>query len=154
MMKSLAVISDPHGTLTQEKLEGLFPPESGIITLGDITNQELKIIKDTYQFLGGVKGNCDKDGHLPVTDTIEIGGIRIFLTHSPFNITIQSRDKDSLNGYDVFAFGHLHTRFCWNDNGIVFFSPGAFAEPRDNHNSAGIIEITEEKCEFKFVDVA
>ena len=90
MMKSLAVISDTHGTLTQEKLEGLFPPESGIITLGDITNQELKIIKDTYQFLGGVKGNCDKDGHLPVTDTIEIGGIRIFLTHSPFNITIQS----------------------------------------------------------------
>jgi|TARA_B100002003_G_scaffold157763_1_gene146387 putative phosphoesterase len=150
---SLAVISDTHGTLTKGKIKGLFPPDSGIITLGDITNQELGIIKDTYRLLGGVKGNCDKNSQLPVVETVEIDCIRLFLTHSPFNITIPSREENSLNGYDVFAFGHLHTRFCWKDNGIVFFSPGAFSEPRDNHNSAGIIEISEGKCDFKFVDV-
>ena len=152
-MISIAVISDTHGTLTPEILDGLFPPDMGIITLGDIISQELKIIKDTHQFLGGVKGNCDKNSQLPAVETVEIDRIRLFLTHSPFNITIPSRDENSLNGYDIFLFGHLHIRFCWKDNGIVFFSPGAFSEPRDSHNSAGIIEISEGKYDIKFVDV-
>lgn len=153
-MKTIGVISDSHDTLTSRKIEKLFPEDSKVITLGDISNREMTIIRERYDFLGGVKGNCDARSHLPLSETIEIHGIRAFLSHEPVPVKVTSRKEDETCGYDMVLFGHLHRRIHYNQNGIVYFSPGAVSGPRDEHGpSAGVIEIKNGRYNFRFVEM-
>ena len=76
------------------------------------------------------------------------------MTHDPARLKIPSRMEDRDNGYDIVLFGHLHKRYHVEDNGIIYFSPGSFVKPRDHFGpSAGIIEVREGECDFRFVDV-
>lgn len=153
-MATIGVISDTHGALHSSRMENLFPEGSLLLTLGDISYGELIILKSHYSFLGGVKGNCDTGNSLPLSTTIEIDNTRIFLSHKPPRIKISSREEDQAAGYDIVLFGHLHRRILLRENGLVYFSPGAFSGPRDDNGpSVGLIEIREGKFDMKFLGV-
>lgn len=154
-MAKIAVISDTHGAINSDNIKDLFPKDSLLLTLGDIFLGELKILQSHYNFIGGVKGNCDAGNFLPLSETVEIENVRIFLSHQPPKIKIFSREEDQAEGYDIVLFGHLHRRVLLRENGLAYFSPGAFSSPRDGHGpSVGIIEIKNGKFNFRFVGVS
>lgn len=82
-----------------------------------------------------VRGNCD-DGRLflygifgSVSNTVEIiGERRIFCCHGHLNN--RGNLPDFLTKGDIFVYGHLHTPFIEEENGIIFVNDGSMARPR------------------------
>lgn len=150
----IAILSDTHGALTLEKLTSLFPERCRAVTLGDIAKEELNLIRRYFDFLGGVKGNCDTGNSLPQNLTLMIDGVRFFLSHEPPRVNLSSRRMNPDEGYDVVLFGHLHRRIHAMENGLVYFSPGAYSGPRDKFGpSVGVMELSGGSCEFRYVEV-
>jgi len=153
-MRTIAVISDTHEALLPENIHGLFPEDASVLTLGDISMRELSLIRKHYRHLGGVRGNCDPENGLTEIQTVEIDGLRFFLSHEPPVVRLLSRREDRIQGYDAVLFGHLHRRVHVLERNIVYFSPGAFSGPRDgNDPSVGIIEISKGRPRFMFREV-
>lgn len=94
-----------------------------------------------------VRGNCDYVSTAPDTATVEIGGLRLFLTHGHLfdvnrtteRLAAQARRQDAA----VALFGHTHRQLCRDVLGIQLLNPGSLGKPRDGARGYGVIEIKQ-----------
>lgn len=153
-MKKILVIADSHGA---KQLVSKAIAEAGecdmLIHLGDHCG-------DTVDcgFSGEivtVRGNCDTDQDVPISELVNIGGKRIFITHG--NKFLVKLDMTRLNlaareyNCDAALFGHTHCAYKEYENNILMFNPGSLALPNTGGKSYGILEISENGIEAKIV---
>jgi uncharacterized protein len=79
-----------------------------------------------------VKGNNDFGVDLPYIRILDIGGIKIMLSHGHLEHVKFSLDKlklrAKLEGVALVIFGHTHERYLMVENNIMFVNPGALGD--------------------------
>lgn len=119
-MHRIGIISDTHGLLRPEVVQGLQGCEA-IFHGGDINSarilDEVKRISPTY----AVRGNNDKEwaSGLPETVMPELHGLRFFMVHNKKYIP-----KD-LTDIDIVIYGHSHKYEEKYVGGTLFLNPGS-----------------------------
>jgi len=123
----IGLISDTHGLLRPQALAALQGCEY-VIHAGDIGKPE---ILDTLRALAPltvVRGNNDMDDawavDIPVTATLQLGGIGIYVTHELADVP-----EILPPGIDVVITGHSHKPLQQQRHGVLFINPGS-AGPR------------------------
>ena len=122
----IGVISDTHGLLRPEAVEALRGVEL-IMHGGDIGKPEVLSDLEKIAPVLAVRGNNDRDlwaDAIPQTQTIEIGGISLFMVHD-----IKTIDGDAA-GKDVIIYGHSHKPLVENRNGVLYLNPGSAGRRR------------------------
>ena len=152
----IGLISDTHGMVrpaVHQALKGV----QLILHAGDVggpeTFDELSLIAPVR----AVFGNTDPPGapYLSESIDIEIGGLRIHVSHgdevgSPNPERLAAR-YDS----DVVVYGHSHRQLVTQLNGQLFVNPGAAGPRRFNlPASVGLLTITEGKPEVSIIDIS
>ena len=164
------VISDIHGSgYYAEKIKEINERENPdkIILLGDLyyhgprneLSQEYKpmkvaeILNSLKDKLLVVRGNCDAEvdemiSDFKFNDNIEltIDGIRFFFTHGH----VYNMDNVPEN-IDVLVFGHFHTGFIEEENGVIFVNSGSISLPKNNTAHSYLI-IEDKNIILKDVD--
>lgn len=134
--------SDVHGSVADmrrllEIIEEEKPDKS--VFLGDFFGYGSYIeMSELFRRLGGkftyVEGNCDGGLHLygvrasARSVTLNIGGRSVFCCHG--HLFSPSDSRDMLDDGDIFIYGHLHTPFIEEQNGITVVNDGSMARPR------------------------
>jgi putative phosphoesterase len=123
----VGVISDTHGLLRPQAVAALAGADL-IIHAGDVGKPEvlerLLALAPTF----AVRGNIDTGdwaGHLPLTQEVEAGALRLFVLHEIAQLDI---DPPSA-GFDAVVFGHSHRPSIETRGGVIFLNPGS-AGPR------------------------
>ena len=116
----IAVISDTHNLLRPEVLEHLKECEA-ILHGGDISSQEILDTLKAYAPVYVVRGNNDKEWaeDIPVTRSLTLDGLRIFMVHKKGDI------PKNLTDTDLVIFGHSHRYEASRKDGILFLNPGS-----------------------------
>lgn len=169
----LLIISDIHGSsFYAKKIEEIYKIEKPdkIVLLGDLyyhgprndLTQEynpmevakiLNLLKDKLLV---VKGNCDAEVDEMISEfkfqdniEMEVNGYNVFFTHGhkynmdqlpPLGIKI-----------DIMFYGHFHTGFIIEENGIIFANPGSISIPKSNTAHSYLI-FDEKELILKDVD--
>lgn len=116
MTYTIALFSDTHGRIdTMENAVDALPKENlTVIHLGDGA-AEAKRLMDRHPesaFLG-VRGNCDPLSGVPLSRTLDIGGVRIMFAHGhEFGVKsslIGAARAAERAGAELFFYGHTHT---------------------------------------------
>ena len=148
----LLIISDIHGSsYYAKKIEEINEKEKPdkIVLLGDLyyhgprndLTQEYnpmevaKILNSLKEKLIVVKGNCDAEVDEMISEfqfqeniEMEVNGYNVFFTHGhKYNM-----DKMTPIGIkiDIMIYGHFHTGFITEENGIIFANPGSISLPK------------------------
>lgn len=140
----IVVISDTHGlrdVMSKVRLE--HPDADAYLHLGDseLTEHEL----DGFV---GVLGNMDYYD-FPVERIIEVGDIRIYMTHSHlFSSSKRMRqlvDRAKQHDCTMALFGHTHRFFYEEIEGVTCVNPGSLRYNRDGSApSYAVIEMDED----------
>ncbi|NCC68247.1 MAG: metallophosphoesterase [Clostridia bacterium] len=127
----IAVFSDSHGR-TAPIIAGIKAekPDS-LLFLGDGA-RDLDKIKAQFPDipLRAVRGNCDYDSYLPVSDVITADGVRIFLTHGHL-YGVKSKNLYALaevanqSGATLALYGHTHTARIEPVGSVITLNPGS-----------------------------
>ena len=92
-----------------------------------------------------VQGNSDFGSFAPIDGLAPFGGLLFFYTHGHKFGVKRGPDKLCLAaqrlGADVALFGHTHTPFYEQRNGVHLFCPGSISFPQKGPPSYGIITI-------------
>lgn len=122
----VGVISDIHGSLSDEAIKALEPCDM-ILCAGDVERDiilmELEAIAPTI----AVKGNCDYPGvssNVPFSASPRIEGVRFFMVHRPEDIHTPPE------GTQVVIHGHTHIPRNEVIDGIRYINPGSPTRPR------------------------
>lgn len=147
-MTRILVFSDTHGDIKMcEEIINRIPCDL-ILHAGDINRDAKELIqKFPDKEIHFVQGNNDFFDSVPYDEIVEAGGKRIFLTHGHnYKVkyetdyrTLAKQAKD--NNCDIAVFGHTHSEFAGETDGIKLLNPGSvrFGE------TYGVIEIDGEK---------
>ncbi len=169
----LLIISDIHGSLYYAKkileIENREKPDK-IILLGDLyyhgprneLTQEYnpievsKILNSLKDKLLVVKGNCDAEvdetiSEFPFNENIEINanGYNLFLTHG-HKYNIENLPPIGVK-IDIMLYGHFHTGFIKEKDGIIFANPGSISLPKGNSKHSYLI-FDDNKLILKEID--
>ncbi|WP_316570886.1 metallophosphoesterase [Neobacillus sp. YIM B06451] len=131
-MKKVLVVSDSHGlkdplTAIKER----HPDVDVFIHCGDSELPKNDEVLEGYITVGG---NCDFHPGYPEEELIEVGGIKIFVTHGHLYsvkstlMNIQYRAREL--GANVVCFGHSHLLGAEMSGGMLFLNPGSIRLPR------------------------
>lgn len=120
----VGVISDTHGLMRAEALRALAGSEL-IIHAGDIGRPEvLDALRTIAPAVVAVRGNNDREAwasDITETETIEIGGLRLYLLHA-----LQELALDPVaDGFDVVITGHSHRPSVERRDGVLYLNPGS-----------------------------
>jgi hypothetical protein len=122
----IGVISDTHGLLRPEAAHAL--REVGLILhAGDIGNPEVLTGLESIAPVVAVRGNNDKEAWadaIPETQTIEIGGVSLYMVHD-----IKTIGGDAA-GKDVIIFGHSHKPLVEYRSEVMYLNPGSAGRRR------------------------
>ena len=152
----IIVFSDSHGrTAEMERAISAHPDAGYVLHAGDGA-REFSLMRGLYPGVAfaGVSGNCDflldRNDKPPASLTLDIGGVRIFLTHghrffvksSTYALTEYAADND----IDIAVFGHTHEPLdLWlpdvGKRGVRLFNPGSVSGNGTGESTYGIIEI-------------
>jgi putative phosphoesterase len=153
----LAAVSDTHSlphAATLERLRELAP--AAILHGGDIGDlgvlEELGKVAPVY----AVRGNIDTRANLPDVLTIDIGALRILLTHIAVygpklrgEVAKLARDAKAR----LVVCGHSHVPFIGVDKGITVFNPGSVGPRRFSLPIClGAIDITPQGVKLRHVN--
>lgn len=152
----IGLISDTHG-LVRPTVHEAFKGVELILHAGDVGGPE---ILDELRLIAPIRavfGNTDPPGvpYLTPSIDIEIGGVRIHVSHghevgSPTPEKLATR-YDS----DVVVYGHTHRQLVTSLEGRLFVNPGAAGPRRFKLSpSVGILSIAEGRPEVSIVDIA
>lgn len=157
------VVSDVHGSsYYANKINEIYNKENPdkIILLGDLyyhgprnpltkeynPMEVSNIFNNLKDKILCIRGNCDAEVDEMISEfkfeesiTIDINGLKFFFTHGhKYNI-------DNIPEYiDVLVYGHFHTGFIKENNGVICVNSGSISLPKDNtKNSYLIIEDNE-----------
>jgi len=134
------IFSDSHGEIKlMHNIVGAASdrpnPPDGIIFLGDYLRDIEKIRRDfpdfTYHI---VAGNCDFGSPVPLERLLDLGGVKILITHGHRYGVKSGLDRILTTalqmGADAAFFGHSHIPIITQKNGITLLNPGSITEPR------------------------
>ena len=124
---SVGVISDTHGLLRPQALEGLRGSQH-IIHAGDVGAPEILEKLTLIAPVTAICGNVDKGAwarKLPEVELLEIAGISIYVLHDLAKLDL----KPEAAGFAVVISGHSHVPGQETRNGVLYFNPGS-AGPR------------------------
>src|SRR5262245_18444819 len=140
MMRTIGAISDTHGMLRPQTLTALAGCDP-IIQAGDIGSPDVLARLGALAAVHAVRGTVDHgawSANLPVTQRIEINGVRIYVLHILAELNPQAADN-----VDAVIYGHSHQPKIESQNGILFFNP-ASAGPRRFHLPITVGRMTSE----------
>jgi hypothetical protein len=141
---TLLVVSDTHGELGPLKkvLKARSRKADAIIHLGDGVDDLERLRMSGMGIIGweAVRGNSDRDTHLPLLKFFEAGGKRILLVHGhlfgvnegPGRVVDAARSA----GADAVFYGHAHRAFWEEYGGLLALCPGSLARPRDGRTGS------------------
>lgn len=145
----IAIVSDSHGDLfTLDKVIESLKDVDKIIHLGDHYDDIVRLSQKYNKDIIYVAGNNDWDyGDTTLQEkTIEVEGIKIFLTHGHRYKVNFSLDRLYYRGKEVGAnivlFGHTHKQFYSVEDNMSLFNPGSISYPRDKEAGYGVITIS------------
>ena len=149
---TVGVISDTHGLLRPEALEKLRGADA-IIHAGDIGDPEILTQLRQVAPVTAVKGNIDTSGwskHLPETDTLEIGGVNLYVLHNVGELDLDP----SAAGFAAVIFGHSHQPVVeWRKN-VLFFNPGSAGPKRFSLPiSLGRLKLVNGRLKAELIDL-
>ncbi len=136
-MTTIGIISDTHGLLRPEVVERLKTCDA-ILHAGDINKPEILDALRAIAPLYVVRGNNDKDWAegLPISLTVEIGGLRFFMIHNKRDL------PQNLGDVQVIVFGHSHKYFEQTIDGRLWLNPGSCGRRRfDQEISFAVMKI-------------
>ena len=127
----ILVVSDTHGDLnTLIRAVNSQPTAEIIVHCGD-GEEQVQFLKDNYKdkMIVGVRGNCDWNSLLPATETVNVCGKKIVVTHGHlynaklglYRIMSAAREQNA----DILLFGHTHRAMCCYDDGLYILNPGS-----------------------------
>ena len=147
----ILVVSDSHrNTSVLRKIINSRPEAENIIFLGDNTG-DIDDIKPDFpdRKFHVVCGNCNFFSDYPYSDTLELGGKKIFFCHghtlsvkfgmSPLKSAAKSRECD------IALYGHTHASNILYEDGLYIVNPGSCSQPRDRARSYAVIDIFENR---------
>ena len=135
----LAVLSDTHSRdgheLRGSTLDAVQDADR-VVHAGDFTSEAaLDAFYDASEQLLAVHGNADDDAvteRLPDARTLEIGGVRVAVTHwqrgGSTGLSLFGRER----GADLVVFGHTHRPTVVETGDVTLLNPGSHADPRGN----------------------
>ncbi len=138
-MTTIGIISDTHGLLRPEVVERLKACDA-ILHAGDINKPEILDALRAIAPLYVVRGNNDKDWAegLPISLTVEIGGLRFFMIHNKRDL------PQNLGDVQVIVFGHSHKYFEQTIDGHLWLNPGSCGRRRfDQEISFAVMKIED-----------
>ena len=123
----VGLISDTHGLLRAEAIEGLQGSDF-IIHAGDIGDPDILRQLAEIAPVTAVRGNNDNGSWasaIPETNVLQIGDIFIYAIHD-----LAELDIDPVGaGFQVVVAGHSHRPLFEHREGVLFINPGS-AGPR------------------------
>ncbi len=147
----ILVVSDTHGHEEdlRQVLEDIGMPDC-LIHLGDYESGEARIQEMAKCPLYMVAGNCDFFSRLPLTQIVEIGGLRILITHGHYYfVSVGMRDlieEAKANGCNVAMFGHTHRPYLdQSDEEVTLLNPGSLSFPRQEDQRPSYAVVTAEE---------
>ena len=167
----ILIISDIHGSsYYAEKIREINEKEKPdqIILLGDLyyhgprndLTQEYNpmkvagVLNDLSEKIRAVRGNCDAEVDEMISDfkfedciQMELNGKNVYISHGH----IYNMDNIPVKQIEIMFYGHYHTGFIEEENGIIFANPGSISLPKNNtENSYMIFE--KDKIILKNID--
>ncbi len=135
------VISDTHGLLRPEALEALKGSEL-ILHAGDVGDPSILTALEELAPVVAVRGNMDGGElgrSLEGTQGVEVEGYFIYLLHDVDTLDL----NPGAAGCAAVVFGHSHRPEIREEEGVIFFNPGAAGHRRfDLPISVGRIQVT------------
>jgi uncharacterized protein len=122
---NIGVISDTHGLLRPEAVTALVGVDA-ILHAGDIGAPEILSELEKIAPVHAIRGNVDVEPWaraIPVTQTVELAGLKFFLIHN------RAEMKETPTDVGAVIFGHTHQPLIENKGGVLYFNPGS-AGPR------------------------
>lgn len=154
----ILVISDIHGSsYYANKINEIYKRETPdkIILLGDLyyhgprnpltkeynPMEVSKILNNLKDIILCTKGNCDSEvdemiSEFKFEESIEmtIDGLRFFFTHG------HKYNMDNIpNNIDVIVYGHFHTGFIKEKDGVICVNAGSISLPKNNTKHSYLI---------------
>ncbi|WP_404438684.1 metallophosphoesterase family protein [Stutzerimonas chloritidismutans] len=124
----IGIISDTHGLLRPEALAALQGCER-IIHAGDIGKPEVLNRLRELAPLDAIRGNVDSGDWataIPETLDLQMGGLRIYVTHDVKTIGIDPVAEQ----VDVVIAGHSHQPKIEQVHGVLYLNPGSAGRRR------------------------
>jgi len=158
-MTRVGIFSDSHGDhcAIDELLEKMGYLDA-VCFLGDVARDAYHLGERLAQMpnsprLYSVRGNNDFACSMPLDQLIELGGVRIYLTHghmvaSLLSLAYRAKEK----GARIALFGHTHEALCEFEQGVMLLNPGSAGNYcRGGSARASVLEIENEK--FRVINV-
>jgi uncharacterized protein len=123
----IGVISDTHGLLRPEALQGLQGADH-ILHAGDVGSPDILNALRLIAPVTAIRGNIDEGGpcqHLPPTELVELGGHHIYMLHDVNKLDLNPEAAE----ISAVIAGHSHKPFVEWRRGVLFLNPGS-AGPR------------------------
>lgn len=141
----ILVVSDTHRDEFALRQAILSQPKAEVVIhLGDGEEEALSM-KESFpdkMFLL-VKGNCDWNSTLPVTEEITLMGKHLFCTHGhAYNVKMGLWDAKTAarsRKADILLYGHTHVAQTDYEDGLYLMNPGSL---HGSTGTYGIIDIT------------
>jgi len=137
-MMLIGIVSDTHGLLRREVIDGLKDADH-IIHAGDIDNKTVIDSLEKIAPVTVVRGNADKEWAegLSETETLEFLGNKIYVIHN------KSRIRDNLTDISIIIYGHSHKYSLTEKDEQVWFNPGCCGKRRPGQEvSFALLEIS------------
>lgn len=137
-MVRIGVISDTHlprgGRRIPDEALRLFEHTDLILHAGDFVEAEVFYELQAVGPVEAVLGNCDSAElarQLPVTTTVQAGGVRIGMIHdSGDRQRRRRRMTEAFPDHRVVVFGHSHMPLVEDDGRLLLLNPGSACDPR------------------------
>ena len=149
----VGVISDTHGYVAASVLNA-FADADLILHAGDIGEPDvLKALKNIAPLVA-VKGNMDFGkwaDRLPYADSVEIGGMCIYLIHDVQKL----RAEELSSTIHAIVFGHSHRRLARETDGIFYLNPGSASYPKYGDSaSVALLRLHAGKIDTEFINLS
>ena len=146
-MNRILVFSDSHGrTENIRKVIDYIPEVGTVLFLGDCL-RDIYPVEKSYPNIPFhyVPGNNDFSSTVPKEKTLEIDGVRIYMTHGhQYQVKLGYEDmfyRTEEKKCGIGLFGHTHQPLKLKQEDIMLFNPGSISLPYRGSPSYGIIEI-------------
>jgi putative phosphoesterase len=137
----VGLISDTHGLLRPEALEGL-RGAARIVHAGDVGRGEILETLETLAPVTAVRGNVDRVGRpasLPAFDVLDWDGAMIYVLHDLAELDLDPSGA----GFAAVVYGHSHRPALERKDGVLYVNPGS-AGPRRFRLSPSVARLWRE----------
>jgi len=144
----IAVVSDTHGCFAEaEEALAALKPLDILLFAGDHFRDPWAWARREKIEVVAVVGNCDIGVQGPEEELLDLGGVRILLTHGHRYGVKWGLERLYFRGLEAgvkaVVFGHTHVPTAtYGEGGLLLFNPGSASRPRGGHAcTVGLLEV-------------